>query len=619
MGVKRWVHAGLLAASMAVAATALAAPDPTPVDALLDQAVEALRTQPDRVFELTGQALAALQAQPDADREMRARILRCDYFNERDRDAARRELEHMQALLPRLRQPGLRAGMLSCEGEWHEQAGDKSRAMALYEQAVAVAESAGDQRRLADVLFLRGYLRGVVGEFPKGLVDLKRALGLYERLGLQVEQRTTLSGVAGLYTRMGALDEARQYYEDVLRSMPTDKPARERIVALYNLGRNLERSGRLAEAERQFEQSLGLARELHFERGQVYALRGLAGVRNAKDDGAGALRLADEARRLFGRIPDESLRAQLLVERGAALRRLRRAPEALSILREAIGIFHRSEALAEEARARDELAGSLADLGEWRQAYDEQAQARQIVQDLLRRQIDNRFATMKVLFDTEAKERENEALQTLNQAHMLRLAEQRRAGTLQIVAVVLAFLLTAVVAAVAWRQRQAGRQMRALAMTDELTGLPNRRQAMQALLQRVDAHGGGALLILDIDHFKRINDEHGHPAGDEVLRSVAAAWRRLELRGVMLGRLGGEEFIAVLPQDRLPAVLEVAEAMRRAVSSLDVSSWLGGRQVTVSIGATLLQPTDSLGAPLARADAALYRAKSNGRDRVEAA
>ena len=594
-----------------------AAPDQKLLQDLVDRAVAAVRTEPETLFRLTNQALDLLAAHPDPDLEAQVRVLRCDYFNERDRAAAQRELERLRRLMPLLHHPGHRAGMLGCEGELYEQAGDNTRAMALYEQAVGVAEAAHDERRLGDVLFLRGYLRSLLGDFPRGLADLKRSLALYEKLKLPIEMRTAVNGVAGLYSRMGDLDQARIYYEDALRRMPEGVASRERVIAQHNLGRNLERAGHWDEAQRQFEQVLAMSRELNYVRGEVYALRGLAGMRNAKGDGVRALQLVEEAQRLSADLPDEPLRARLLVERAVALRSLHRPADGLAGLREAIRIFGIGDAIIEESQARQELARAAAELGDWRQAYDQQSQAQKTALDLLRRQVDNRFATVKAQFDSDARERELLMLQRENQATERALAEQGRAARLQVVAAVLASVLALLLAMVAWRQRQAGRALQTLAMTDELTGLPNRRSAMAAAQDIIDAGGMAALLILDIDHFKRINDQHGHAAGDAVLRVVSAAWRDSIGPGVTLGRLGGEEFVAVMAQASLVPARELAERLRAALAGLDFTGWLGPLQVTTSVGVTVLGPGDTLAAALARADQALYRAKAGGRDRVE--
>ncbi len=616
------VAAALAASWLASASPAPAQPASTAIDRadiqrLVDDAQAALRTQPEQLFELTNRALALLATRPDPDLEAQVRALRCEYYNERDRAAAQREIELIRPLLPKLRQPGIRASMLACEGELYEQESDNTRAMALYEQAVGVAEAARDERRLANVLFLRGYLRGVTGDYARGLADLKRALALYQKLGLAPEARTTVNGVAGLYSRMGALDEARQYYEEALRALP-EGASRERVVAQHNLGRNLQRAGRWDEAQRQFEQVLAQSRELHFARGEVYALRGLAAVRNAKGDATRALQFADEALRLGAHVPDEPVRAGVLVQRAAALRQLGRPAEAQAAAREAIRIYVAGDAVTEEGEARAELARIAAAQGEWREAYEQQSRSSLITEDLLRQQIDNRFAAMKAQFDADAKAREVALLQRENEASERALAEQRRATRLQIVATVLASALALLLAALAWRQRQASRHMRALAMTDELTGLPNRRRALAALDAAIEAGSGAALLILDIDHFKRINDRHGHAVGDSVLRAVAAAWRQQLGPEVTLGRLGGEEFVAVLPGATLAQGRELAERLRRSAAALDLSGWLADHSLTTSIGVTALAPGDTVAAALARADTALYRAKESGRDRVEA-
>ena len=234
------------AVSAAASTSASTADDhaPAALHELVQRAAAALRTEPATLFALSEQALALLAQHPDADLEAQVRALRCDYFNERDRSAALYEIARLRELAPRLRNPGLRAAALGCEGELHEQSGDNTQAMALYEQAVTVAEAAHDERRLAEVLYLRGYLRGVLGDFAPGLADLRRSLALYEKARLPLEMRTTTNAVASLYNRMGALDEARRYYEDSLRSMPEGVATRERVIAQHNLGRNHERAGR---------------------------------------------------------------------------------------------------------------------------------------------------------------------------------------------------------------------------------------------------------------------------------------------------------------------------------------------------------------------------------------
>jgi diguanylate cyclase (GGDEF)-like protein/PAS domain S-box-containing protein len=168
-------------------------------------------------------------------------------------------------------------------------------------------------------------------------------------------------------------------------------------------------------------------------------------------------------------------------------------------------------------------------------------------------------------------------------------------------------------------------ELHSLATTDPLTGLPNRRHFLTRLeqevarLQRYDGPGA-ALLMLDLDHFKAINDSHGHAAGDTVLKrfagQVGASLRRTD----QAGRLGGEEFAILLLGNDLAGAVDFAERLRERVAAEAIAIDGVRVRVTVSIGVTLLDASDGSGdAALARADAALYRAKANGRDRVETA
>jgi diguanylate cyclase (GGDEF)-like protein/PAS domain S-box-containing protein len=162
-----------------------------------------------------------------------------------------------------------------------------------------------------------------------------------------------------------------------------------------------------------------------------------------------------------------------------------------------------------------------------------------------------------------------------------------------------------------------------LATTDPLTGVANRRRFLEQVgmeLDRMKRFGDPAtLLMLDVDHFKAVNDTHGHAAGDAVLRHLAEL-ARLRLRRVdLLGRLGGEEFGILLPGTNRAGALLLAERFRRQVEDTPAQSAKGSISVTISIGVTELGPGDSgPDAILARADAALYRAKEAGRNRVEA-
>jgi diguanylate cyclase (GGDEF)-like protein len=162
-----------------------------------------------------------------------------------------------------------------------------------------------------------------------------------------------------------------------------------------------------------------------------------------------------------------------------------------------------------------------------------------------------------------------------------------------------------------------------LSRIDGLTGLPNRRQFDDVLRRewnRARRSGGGlALLMIDIDHFKLLNDNLGHPVGDERLREVGRTLTGCATRGGdLIARYGGEEFAAILPATGAVEAAALAEAMRAAIAGLRLPSPAEGGFVTISIGVGAVEDirADTADALLALADAALYAAKKSGRNRV---
>jgi two-component system cell cycle response regulator len=161
-----------------------------------------------------------------------------------------------------------------------------------------------------------------------------------------------------------------------------------------------------------------------------------------------------------------------------------------------------------------------------------------------------------------------------------------------------------------------------LAITDALTGLYNRRY-METHISGLIEHASSrnkplTVLVLDIDYFKSINDNHGHDVGDEVLREFALRIRK-SIRGIDLAcRYGGEEFVVIMPETDLAVATTVAERLRRRIAGEPFAIQQGARtiEVTISVGIAALGGSDDAASVMKRADQALYRAKRDGRNRV---
>ena len=157
-----------------------------------------------------------------------------------------------------------------------------------------------------------------------------------------------------------------------------------------------------------------------------------------------------------------------------------------------------------------------------------------------------------------------------------------------------------------------------LAMTDATTRLPNRSLGLQIITREVSRSKREltplGVVIMDIDHFKQVNDDHGQLVGDKVIAAVAAAVSATIRGSDACIRWGGEEFLIVLPRANVEAAATLAERVRQRIEILAIE---GTPRVTVSLGAAELAPAETtLDHAIARADALLYRAKSSGRNRV---
>jgi diguanylate cyclase (GGDEF)-like protein len=170
-------------------------------------------------------------------------------------------------------------------------------------------------------------------------------------------------------------------------------------------------------------------------------------------------------------------------------------------------------------------------------------------------------------------------------------------------------------------ERALREEVKQLSLTDELTGIFNRRgitENLEVEVARSRRLGTPlSLLMLDIDRFKPINDTFGHATGDEVIRTVAQALKK-ELRETdVLGRFGGDEFIVVLPALELEGAIAAAHRLRQSVQFSAIEMLARGVSITISVGVATCRPTDSTVHLMSRADGALYAAKENGRNRIE--
>jgi diguanylate cyclase (GGDEF)-like protein len=572
-------------------------------------------------------ALALLRAPADRAVRMKALGLRCWLLlGSLDPDSLVAVATAGVAEAERAGDAHARAELGLCRGYGHETAGRMIEATADYEVGVAEGRRLREQPLLANALTLRGELRYYRGEMGAALADLTEAHGLFVRLGKPNSERRVLNAIANVYAdrRVGEYDKALEYYRQLLADHQAAGRTAETSTAYFNLGTTLENKGDPAAALDYYRRSLAIERQ-RGDSAEIAVVERSIGIALTKAGRpAEALRWLNAAHAYHVRTRDVDGQARVALSRGTALRAAGRPADALADLETARVHFDSTGNTRFLEKLHDERALAFAATGDWQRAYEARGTQLRLQQALAEQLKEEHTSRMRVQFDTEKKEAENRALTLENRLRGQRLAAVARIRRLQTVIIALSVLIMGILAVLVARHVSSARLLRTMAMTDELTRLPNRRHLLSVAHARLaDAKRSDkpvSILALDVDHFKRINDTFGHDAGDAVLRRVAQTCRAALRHDDVIGRTGGEEFVVILPHADAGRAVEVAERLRSAVEGLEWADVDSALRVTVSVGvAERASVDDDFAALSRRADDSLYRAKKLGRNRVDLA
>ncbi|MCL6619163.1 MAG: diguanylate cyclase [Thermomonas hydrothermalis] len=487
------------------------------------------------------------------------------------------------------------------------------------DRMVALLEHSSEQQLLGEALMLRGSLLSDVGEQARALLDFQRARAAFRAAGIHREVNALLVQIATAYRRMGDFAQAEVYFQRDLARARAAGDWEQQLLDLTQLGYLYEESDQLPKARQAFEDALALALR-HEDRLSVAGARlGLASALIAQGEFDAALTALSQARAAFAAEGFAGNDGLLLLVTGQAYagkgeHRVALAHYQLALPKieqdgnlRYLALLYQARAASEEALGQ--LALALADYKRYAKLQTELQSKMRLEQSRL----------LEYEYEIRRRDFENRRLQAEAQSRQLQLNLLQRERRWQSLALLLGALLLGVLAVLAWRQWQRARQLRTLAMTDPLTGTAS-RLAIEKILDAAlaDAHRHArplSVLLLDLDHFKEINDGHGHAAGDTVLRLVTQAWQTQLRDDDRLGRLGGEEFAVVCPGATEAQAEVIANRLLDATRHLDLSAIDPGLRITTSIGISQAQHDDSRERLLRRADVALYQAKQDGRDR----
>jgi diguanylate cyclase (GGDEF)-like protein len=390
------------------------------------------------------------------------------------------------------------------------------------------------------------------------------------------------------------------------------------------IGAALNQLGRPADATEPLQRAIAAYREVGDREGEAIARNELA----LSEAGIGRLESAvvdnAVALRVMSQVDSPGRLAQLQIDRAQLLLRLKRPGEALPLVERARPVAVAGDDLKLQVRFHQVAAEVLGAMGSYPLAFEESQRGQQAQRHRTDQLVARQLAAQRGRLESELLARENSLLRDEAEATQRALEQAEHVARLRGVVIGLTVLLFLCGVYAWWRQRALLKHIEQMAETDPLTGVPNRRQVIemgQRLMMRCYQDGRPyAMLLLDLDGFKQINDRYGHVAGDKALCSVSQALRRSLRPGDHLGRYGGEEFAVILPDTDAAEAARVAERLRHAVASLEPDWAPGAGRVTLSGGIAFSTAGRSdFSQLMVHADQALYRAKGAGRNRIEMA
>ncbi len=493
--------------------------------------------------------------------------------------------------------------------------------LADYDAAVAAAAKAEDPVLLGQVLTYRSSANSLGGRYGRALVDALEAQRVFETTGDRFLVASNLQNVGIAYRRMGEHERAEEVLLRNLADPEIQSRWSYRLVTLLQLGFLYEETARYDDARGVLGEALVLCKANDSPVDCGYARLALAGVDVSDGAPRRALRELDEAARDFAASGDPGDPTMSALIRGQAFSKLGRDAEALPLLDAAIETWTREGNGRYLALALPARATVLETLGEKDRAIADLRRFIDVHAAEDRDRAAQRTDFMREQFDAAQRELDNADLRAREQLRLKEIEGLNAARRWQWAAIALGAILLLVLVGIVIRQLQKAHRLRLLAMTDPLTGLANRRQTDYRGTEAFKAARASSqpfcVLAIDIDHFKQVNDAHGHAVGDTVLQRVGRECQRTLRKLDLMGRIGGEEFTGLLPETAEPAACFVAERLRAGVEALDLDDVVPGLRVTISLGVAQMRGEDpDFAALLARADAAMYRAKQSGRNRV---
>jgi diguanylate cyclase (GGDEF)-like protein len=469
-------------------------------------------------------------------------------------------------------------------------------ALVCFSKAQSLYDALEDLRNSAIELYYIGVAQAYVGLYPDALRNMFEAMAGFELEGDSPLISRFLNGIGYTYVVLNEPGKALPYLIESERIARQTNTRTDLANVLDSLGKAHLALRELDRALQCSLESVTICREVGALIKEAEYLLGLGSVYIARHDIAEADRCFRESLAIARRYGYRFAEAGALRSLGQVCKLQEQTDSATALIREALAIVQKIELRQETYECLSDLAAVAKEAGNFKEALNYYEQYHTAREAVFNEQTEFRLKSLEITYELKQATKEKEIYFLKNVALQREIEQRVRA------------------------QASAER----LAIVDSLTGLFNRRHlfslAERQLAEALRHQQPLSVVMFDIDHFKKVNDNYGHAAGDKVLSILSSSVERTLRRSDSVGRYGGEEFVVLLPQTDLDSAHTLAERLRTEIAELAIDLDHDRISVTISAGVAGLpapQPDDRIDRLIDRADQALYLAKQNGRNRTE--
>ncbi|MCF2862359.1 diguanylate cyclase [Pseudoalteromonas sp. Cnat2-41] len=476
--------------------------------------------------------------------------------------------------------PLLQAEVYSAIGTFYVYNDQEIKALGYFSRAYRLLLEHGSELQIAYLESSMAKTHEYLFDYDQALAMQTKALNYFSEHGLYFDQMVSLFNIGSIYIELNDPQTALEYFQAMLPLGAKRDDPQGKYFTYFGLALAYAQMGKTEQADQALDKSehwVWVVEDAANERAHQFLQARIRLQQNRLEEAQHILRNIEQQRQSQAEQGSIHRNLELLELKAQLAKRQQDYPRAVDLLEQYI----------QASEQHYDSVGAVAK------------------------------ARHKVQFDTEQIELNNRILAQQQSLQELELEASERQHRLQQGIIFLGSLVLITVLAFSWRQYRLRQRFRALAVTDSLTAVANRRHIMDKVDSLWQDNQPFSVIACDIDHFKRINDEFGHSVGDDVLICVTKRFSYMVRQSDMLGRTGGEEFLVVLPDTDLEQAVEIAERLRNSLCSDTVKSNNHELRVTASFG--VLQRSndyDSAKALLSAVDKLLYQAKNSGRNKV---